>query len=226
MRSIGIPSIIHAIWQKCRASLVSQWRLKVSHRFDSAASGSSASFASFARSACAEVWSASGCSVAMIAWDVDSFFDSISVDLLVKEVMYYGYHIGLLYMSLLIHLAPRVMDFGGEQFHIPIRLAVGILAGLFDSIALAQGFLHRIIARLQSSFPSVQLRSHVDDVCQLSSVGSPHALRVNIVPAAVQLVNGLRDLGLSISSKSVVVASNSSLSKSIASRVSTATGFS
>ena len=64
----------------------------------------------------------------------------------------------------MIHLAPRVMDFGDEQFHIPIRLAVGILVGLFDSTALASAYLAPSISKLNSNHRKVQIHTHVDDV--------------------------------------------------------------
>ena len=113
-----------------------------------------------------------GLVVGALAWDIEAFYDSISIPLLIHEALLLDYPPRLMFMSLLVHLAPRVVVSGKVQHSSPIIPTISIVAGLFDSTAFAQAFLFRVFNKIRLQYQLVELHSHADDVMQIAAAPS------------------------------------------------------
>ena len=66
-------------------------------------------------------------SVGVWAWDIQSFYDSITVDLLVDRVLALSFPVRILYMSLLMRCCPSVLSDGENENEFPIQPIVSSL---------------------------------------------------------------------------------------------------
>ena len=144
--------------------------------------------------------------------------------MLIDELVALGYPRRVLYLSLLIHLAPRVLESDGVQVVDPIVPMLSIVAGLFDSTAMAQGFLFRTLARVRSASSLVEFHSHVDDIAVLVDAPSLHQLRSRSVQASVDLILSVQSLGLKVSPKTVAIAASPKFARSISEIIKSRTG--
>ena len=119
----------------------------------------------------------------------------------------------VLYLSLLVHLAPRVLRIGdlwGEW----ISPCNSILQGCGSSNSWARVLLYNLLQDLHSRFP-VQIGQQVDDINHHSQGTFFQALHWS-VEATCMLDRGLTSLGLTLSQhKSMIVASHPQLSRAV-----------
>ena len=104
--------------------------------------------------------------VCFVAWDLRSFFGSVEIGVLIEIALELSYPPRLLCMSLLIHTCPRVLNVSKLQSPQPIQPHKSIVAGLFDSVALAQALFVNTVKRLSSKFPGLGIFTHVDDLVE------------------------------------------------------------
>ena len=118
-----------------------------------------------------------------------------------------------LYMSLLVHMAPRVLRIGdlwGEW----ISPCNSILQGCGSSNSWARVLLYNLLQDLHSRFP-VQIGQQVDDINHHSQGTFFQALHWS-VEATCMLDRGLTSLGLTLSQhKSMIVASHPQLLRAV-----------
>ena len=160
----------------------------------------------------------------LLALDISAFYDSIFVVVFIDELAALGYPRRVLYISLLIHLAPRVLESDGVQVVDPIVPMLSIVAGLFDSIAMAQGFLFRILARVRSANSLVEFHSHVDDIAVLADFPTLRQLRSRSAQASVDLILSVQSLGLKVSPKTVAIAASPKFARSVSEITKSRTG--
>ena len=127
-RPVVLASLLYVSWSGIRNPDISPWEANFVAFWDSAVRGSSVLQAALGRRLLEELHVMEGGAVANTFWDLEKFYDSISLPLLIELAEEAGYPLDLFFFDLLFHLAPRVLkwaDFYAE----PIDPVNGILAG-------------------------------------------------------------------------------------------------
>jgi hypothetical protein len=199
-RPIALTDLMYKIYMKVRAPVIDGWTEEVQGPWDDAVRGSSAGSAARRRRLADEVDTALNRFVVSIYFDLAKFYDSIRIPELVDNLLELKFNPQLLRMILSMHTAPRFFRALGacSEFTCPL---VSILAGCLSSNTLARGHLHKVMQVSNTAVDGVSFREYVDDVVQ--RVSGPHwqSLVDKSVKAASVFVNGIRDLGLQISTK-------------------------
>ena len=167
------------------------------------------------RAAKAELAVLSGHKAAAVLWDLKSLFDTVLPHVLLTEALSLGFNPRVLLLSIVVHLAPRVIDSQMLQHPDPVRVSNSILAGLTDSVALTRALVRRVIIARWTGRPMAPPEVYVDDMCQLAR-GPPATIAPGLANEAVLLHNGLQAIGGVISPKSVCVASDLALARLVA----------
>eukprot|EP00969_Alexandrium_andersonii_P189031 8351989-Alexandrium_andersonii.AAC.1 len=80
-----------------------------------------------------------------------------------------GFQPRLLLVSVMVHLAPRVVESDGAHHITPVLIQNSILAGLTDSVGLTRALLHRTIAGMWHAHHIAAPFTYVDDMAQLAA---------------------------------------------------------
>eukprot|EP00959_Pyramimonas_sp_CCMP1952_P414551 8685843-Pyramimonas_sp.AAC.1 len=92
------------------------------------------------------------------------------------------YPLHLLYLGVLIHESPRVLEVGGFVSDM-IPPGRGSLAGCMQSMSWVKIYLYEILDLAQVQYRPVQVKSYVDDITQ-SQAGNMKDILDSLVPAA------------------------------------------
>ena len=82
-----------------------------------------------------------------------SFFGTILPQVLIQHALELGYPARHLYLSLQVHLAPRVLATEGAQHPEPVVGRNSIMAGFTDSVTLTKVFLRKTISSVRDECP-------------------------------------------------------------------------
>ena len=142
---------------------------------------------------------------ALLAWDMDKFYDSIDFGILAEELIKRNFPPELMILGTLAHQAPRVLKVG-TCISEPIEsTGNSILAGCQCSVSFARGLLWELMDSLIHAIPRNPCHQHVDDLAQPLVAKSPLALRDKIVKAGTIVGQEVERLKINLSDKSVVV---------------------
>eukprot|EP00959_Pyramimonas_sp_CCMP1952_P130529 2729673-Pyramimonas_sp.AAC.1 len=97
----------------------------------------------------------------------------------------------MLYMGLLIHTAPRVLEVESLVSRV-LGAGQSILAGCSQSMPWIKCYLYDILETAHQRIPKVPIFAYVDDLTQ-SLQGRAEAVAHTIVPAIVELHQALVD---------------------------------
>ena len=186
----------------------------MSHKqeYDSSGKGSSALFSALLRNARAEIAAWLGQAVAAIYHDYDKFFDSVDIIELLSEAIFTSFPPVQLALALQQHLAPRVIQVAGFSGE-PVLVYISILAGCRFSVAMTRSLLMRAMQKTIKEHPETKTNVHVDDTAMLVTGSSRSYVYDTIVPTALSFAKQVRKLRLTLSSKGVIVCSDSSMAK-------------
>ena len=208
---------LYRVYCKSRNHDMEKWSQDRCNFWDTAVRGSSALQAALLRELGHEVARMLGyCSVGA-HWDLTRFFDSVEPHKLVHLAVKMEYPLHLLYLGILVHEAPRILEVGGYVSDI-IDGGNGILAGCMQAMSWVKIYVYDILDFAHVHYRPVQVKGYVDDITQ-SQRGTEEEILAALVPAAVHLTHQLQSLGCTISTKSALVASHSSLGKQLAFRI-------
>ena len=149
-------------------------------------------------------------------WDLVKFFDSIEPVALLRAAFDSTYPLGLLYLSVLIHLFPRVLVADSLHHTDPVEISNAIAAGFCDSTTLTKLLLRQPIKDTIKEHPAVNTRSYVDDLSQQASGKTVAWHRLNVAPAAASLYHKVRAAGPDFSVKSLVVGTTKQVATAVA----------
>jgi hypothetical protein len=214
-RAIAVLASTYRLLLKLLQAQVKAWDLEVAGPWDHAIAGSSALRAGILRGLDLELAGYEHLLALEFLWDLDSFYDSVLVGPLLREARRLGYPPGLLVLGLQYHRAPRFLRVGRCYASRSSGFARSILAGCLQSNSWARGLLHRTMHRL-SRLPSVVSGQYVDDVGQVVTHRSATGLREAAVQAAIIFAEGIRDNGLTLSVKSVLLPASSPHARRVA----------
>ena len=164
--------------------------------WDSAVAGNSCLRECIRRQFVSEVACLNGKHCVDTCLDLEKFYDSIDNVKLIQQACQIKWNPVVLYKSILVHMAPRVLRIGdlwGEW----ISPCNSILQGCGSSNSWARALLYRLLQDLHSRFP-VQIGQQVDDINHHSQGTFLQALHWS-VEATCMLDRGLTSLGLTLS---------------------------
>ena len=222
-RSIAKTPLLYRLFNVWRTPALREWGNDTVKSWDFASKGNSALISGALRAWANEVAAITGQSVATILWDIEKFFDSLSARDVYAAALRMGYPPSELILALSMHLAPRCLLLNGVASCI-ILPSRSIIAGCSHSNYFArmpmEVPIERMLAEAPGPRPSPALRvsTFVDDVAQ-SSRGSIARVADVSIRAAIAFCSSVKTLGLKVSAKSVVVASDPKLAKAIAGQI-------
>ena len=145
--------------------------------------------------------------------DLEKFYDSIDNVKVIQQAFQLKWNPAVLHMSLLVHMAPRVLRIG-DLWGECISPCNSILQGCGSSNSWDRALLYNLVQDLHSLFP-VQIGQQVDDINHHSEGTFFQALHWS-VEATCMLDRSLTSLGLTIShNKSMVAASHPHLLRAV-----------
>ena len=223
-RSIGLGAFLFRLWQKIRSPVTRSWEEVWTQEWDTAKKGSSAIKAALRRAVASEVAVLKGLLSAAVLWDLTSFFDTILPQVLIQHALELEYPARHLYLSLQVHLAPRVLVTESAQHPDPVVVRNSIMAGFTDSVTLTRVLLRKAIISVREECPEAPPEVYVDDMAQMATGDREHLLRV-VPPAAACLHGAISLAGGIFSSKSTIVATSIKLARDIARKLARCHGI-
>ena len=220
-RPICLEPFLVRLFMKFFKKYGSGWA-ETHHGFwDDAIAGSSALKAALFRAVDNEAAHRSGFVVAEGLWDVDKFYDSFDLSVLIQKAtndvccnwsdvedasIDDCYDLRLLHMCGITYLASRVIrvaDCYGE----PLAPSASILQGGGQANNMAKIILHGLLRRWHESYRPSTLRQYVDDLTQ-RTVGTASFVLQHFPRGASALIAGMTDLRFNMSTKSSLVVSD------------------
>ena len=208
-RTIALQATWVVIWASMRGIKAKEFDKGRAQFWDSAIAGASALQAGLMRRLIEEVGVLSGLSTLGIYWDMQKFYDSLDLVILIQVVMHHGYSLKLAAIDLQIHVGLRILRWCGSCSS-PLAPSTSVLAGGKFSNSYARLYLYDILEELHNDFSSVTLGEHVDDVATLG-VGIEDEVLDTMKHLAEQFSDRLKRVKLTISPKTVVTSSSPQL---------------
>lgn len=190
---------------KARRWHIAEWESAHSQFWDSAIAGSSALRAALLRSYKLERATALGAAAAAALVDIEKCYDSLDPELLVDCLLELGFPPLSLFLHLMVHWAPRVIQHRGVASRI-IAVTRSILAGCTSSGTIAKGYLYKMCEAMHNKLPMVKLSTYVDDLV-LWVIGAFTTVAADLAEAVIYLVQLLQNAKLKVADKSMVVGS-------------------
>ena len=182
-RGIAQTSLFHKVASK-RSQAAVQQSLGLEDDWDMARPGRSAVEGAIHRSALAEAWALLGHCVGALLWDISSFFDSIEVAILARELLALGCPAWALALAIPVHLAPRAIKCMGATscFEVILR---SVLQGCPLATYFARAYYRRRGRQMVRSCGSVRFYGFLDDFVQLACEKGKSDLHDALVDAAL-----------------------------------------
>ena len=147
---------------------------------------------------------------------MEGFYDSISLSLVARAGLKLAYFLVLLALVLFTYAWVRFLTAGCSGFSEGLVISDGVAAGCAQGNHAARLVLHGTLEKSHELHPSTTTSQWEDDLAQRTQ--SPPSEVVNkTVEAALQLVRDLQEDRLAVASKSVVIATTSSVAKQVVS---------
>ena len=217
-RLTTLLTLIYRIWSKLRRHQTIEREAENAGEWDKAVRGSSALRAAVFSAYQDEKATYSGQEIGALLYDMQKFYDSTHIPTLIDRAIELGFLPKALYLSLTMHLAPRIMkayDHYGDAF-CPID---SICAGCTNSNGFARILLHKVMSIAHTHYPSLEFRQFVDDLRQTTRHESIDVVVDASKKAAGTIVSGLLRAKCVLSPKSTVVASKVHIAKTIVARL-------
>ena len=120
---------------------------------------------------------------AHLLWDMKQFYDSVSLPLLVGELIKLDFPPHLLVLGFLAHAAPRVLQVGKCLGPHVSNCGNSMLAGCQLSVSWARGLLRTLVQKLSIVDPGYPCAVHVDDLSQVFAAETHHELKDKLLRA-------------------------------------------
>ena len=161
-RPISLTSLLYAVYVKIKKHTITDFDREHATWWDSAVAGNSCLREGIRRRFVSEVACLNGKHCVDTFLDLEKFYDSVDNVKLLQQARQLKWNPVVLYMSMLVHMAPRVLRIGdlwGEW----ISPCNSILQGCGSSNSWARALLYNLLQDLHSRFP-VQIGQQVDDI--------------------------------------------------------------
>ncbi len=217
---------LYRLWAKARRSVAASWEAAHQRSFFSAAKGNGPQDTTWRQGVRQESQVCQGGAAACLFWDLESFFECIDREVLLRRAEATDFPLPVLRLSLAMYAAPRVLSLGGRiSAEVWPKRGVGAGCGLANTYVKIFTILplDDLIPKLS---PSIRLDLHVDDFA-IESVASDEATAARDIIIAHGLIKSMieEQLGAVVSiPKAALVASSSSLAARIREAVGTLAG--
>ncbi len=204
-RTIATMASLYRLAMRLAGDDITDWDQAKAGHFDTAVSGSSALRAYLLRSLEVEVATSEGLSVGHLLWDMEKFYDSISLSRLLPRLELLGYPTALTTLGYVAHRAPRMVSTGISFSSMITGFSRSIIAGCQQSVSWTRGLLRGMVERLGYIIPGSLCYEHVDDLSQVVATHNGTALRKALVEIGLTVKEEVQRLELNLSSKSVAL---------------------
>ena len=206
-RLLGLLPMMVRIWEKIRQPPMQAWCRERAGPWDQAVERSPALRCALVRCAMAEAAAECGMDAALSMVDLEKFYDTIRIDHLVNMALTLQAPARILLIDLMAYLAPRAIQYLGA-----------VSQWLSPGASIVQG--SRNSNNWARILPWVYPYQWVDDI-SLIAIGTQRLIEIHSPNATLELLTGLRNKGLGISTKSQIMASRPVLAKRLASLLET-----
>ncbi len=214
-RCIAVCTTFYRVLIAVMKGEVREWDVEVGMEGDSALPGRSPLDETAWRHLLMEQAVLLGKHVAQLLWDVAKFFDSLNIPLLIERAEELNFPIDQLVLGMQAHRAPRVLRVDGCCAEAIPATGVSVLAGCSLSTSLSRAFVQGPIAGgkvgLHSDDAQCRTHQHVDDVNQVVIGNTEKSVVARCRREGLRISTAFVKSGLSISVKSVAVASSKRL---------------
>ena len=199
-RPIGLLPFLMRVFFRVHRDGTRRWVDATAGSWDTAIRNSSALRAALLRALDIESAMSEEQAFALILLDIEKFYDSVPLALLVKAGLQLGYSPTLLALCLSICLAQRSLKtiHGASEELQPLK---SIVAGLGEANNLAKIVVHGICEQYTAEHANVKLKTFVDDMAQITR-GKSEVVAVDAARASRALAQGLMTAGFVVSTKS------------------------
>ena len=213
------------IWGRCRRQQGRDWCDAQARHWDDAIAGNSALRSNIQRSLMSETGAYLGLKAATVHWDMEKFYDSLDLRLIVRSARATAYPLRPLFLSLLTDLGPRYLV---AQNHCSeaIHTSNSITAGDAQANNKARCLLYQILDHVHCEAPRAPIRQYADDLTQRAEGHQNSLVADAIVQGATCLHNALLANKLTPAQKTTIVATSSELANGIQRRLRIDTGLS
>ena len=208
-RTIGMISNVIKLWSRVRSGLIEEWSSGLEQFWDTAIKGSSALRSALLRSLLDETAVLAGVQVATLLLDIEKFYDSLSLVILIRIAADVGFPGVVVALEAQVYLAPRFLRSQGKA-SVAIHPTRSVVAGSCLGVPLAKLFLFPILDRTHRQVKVCRLWSYIDDTVSRAE-GTAECVTLAVQASARVLSEGLREARLDISDKTTVLATSSQL---------------
>ena len=199
-RPIGLSPMLMRLFFRCFADVTRGWTMEKHGAWDTAIKGSSSLRAALKRALDIECAQAADEIFALILLDIEKFFDSIPLPVLIRAGLRLGYPAALMALNVLACLALRTLKSNSGAAK-ELQAYRSIVAGLGEACNLARIIIYKVCEDYTAQFPSVPLKTFVDDMAQFTH-GPSYQVARDAMLAGRALAVGIMSEGFVISKKS------------------------
>ena len=199
-RPIGLMPMLMRLFFRCYADVTRDWTMGKHGAWDTAIQGSSSLRAALKRALDIECAQVAEEIFGLILLDIEKFFDSIPLPALIRAGLRLGYPAVLLGLSVLACLALRTLKSNSGSAR-ELQAYRSIVAGLGEACNLARIIIYKVCEDYTTQFPSVPLKTFLDDMAQFAH-GPAYEVARQAMLAARALAVGITNEGFVISKKS------------------------
>ena len=155
--------------------------------------------------------------VVVSMWDAKQFFDRMPVDSTIKEAEADGYPQRMLALSMIEHRAPRILTHKGIYGKFIGICGRSILPGCPFAPALGRIKMANVDRRANAKHKHryTKCHRHIDDATQTTIMSDAgHVIR-EATRAGTEFVRAMKEKGIEMSSKSVIMASSNQIAKKV-----------
>ncbi|CAK0809774.1 unnamed protein product, partial [Prorocentrum cordatum] len=188
-RVLGMIAAMPKIWSKARGGIVDNWTEQLGAFWGGALRGCSALRAALHRALLDEVGREMQLASATLLLDLQTFYDTISLALLMELAVQVKYPAIVVAMEVELFLGPRILKdqrHGISELVWPTRSAV---AGSARGVSLAKVFIHGVLGKAHQVAPQAPLWTSVDDTTARCE-GSRQMVKQEMKQVATQFVEG------------------------------------
>ncbi len=224
-RAIGMIAALLRVWARARRPLAEKWEENHRRGYWSADRGNSPLDTIWRQEARQEAAAASGRQAAALLNDLDSFYETVDRDLLLRRARATGFPEPIVRVCLALYACPRMLTLDGALSR-EVHPARGIIAGDAMATTLVKvycvGAFDELCVRLP---PSVKMDAHIDDIV-LTAEAQPREILADVPKAAELLHKVIKDeLRCTIAeSKAGLVATTRELATELRRRIPGLTG--
>ena len=223
-RTIGLMGSFMRVVMAHLSDTMRAWDVAVARPDDTALVGRNAEVSVAGRHLEIELDTELGRSSALILWDGKEFYDRLDSQVVVSCAQAESFPPVALALAFACHRMPRVLTAQGAAGPIIPGTGRSLVPGCTSSTSLARGVVKSPILEVERGLSRVEKRcsgfyQHVDDITERHVSGTESGLVSLTARVGASLGKALQRHGITISPKTVVVASKPGLAKAIAGKL-------